>query len=208
MSLTGSLADFPLQEILQLIARGKKTGLLTVFTEPVSTATSLPIFYIWVYRGHLVAATKQLDSRGLVRLIHQRQWVSPRVIAKLAQLCPADKPLGLHLKNIGVLRASQLKQLFFVQVLHPVAALSHLKEGQFKFERNVALPMREMTGLSISAGVVKLFAPPTDTTAMHFEDWNPNPSPTTLPVPSPYSNKNKKTSKVKGNQENKLKLFA
>lgn len=189
MSLTGSLTDFSLLEILHLLERGKKTGLLTLFAKPVSEASPLPIYYIWAYRGCLVAAAQRLDNRGLVKLINQHEWVSPRVVAKLAQLCPTNKPLGLHLKNLGVLQASQIKQLFFAQVLQPVGALSHLQDGQFKFSQNVPLPTREMTGLSIAAGAVKLFAPPTDTKALHFEDWTPSPTTTTVAVGSPYSDK-------------------
>jgi hypothetical protein len=207
MSLTGSLTDFPLIEIIQLIEKGKKTGSLTLFAEPVSKATPLPACYIWVYRGRLVAVAKRLDNRGLVQLINQRQWVSPRVVAKLAQLCPTDKPLGLHLKNLGVLRASQLKQLFFLQVLQPVSVLSQLQEGQFRFDQTVLLPMGEMTGLSISAGAVKLFAAPTDTQALRFEDWKPNLAPSNLAVHSPDSVKIKNPCAVKDIQKNKLELI-
>ncbi|HEY9612598.1 DUF4388 domain-containing protein, partial [Allocoleopsis sp.] len=160
MSLAGYLTDFPLIEILQLIERGKKTGLLTLSMEPIGKAKPVPVFYISVYRGRLVAAARQLDNRGLVKLIHQRQWLSSRVASKLAQLCPTHKALGLHLKNLGILRNSQLKQLFFLQVLQPVGAWSQLQKGQFRFDQNVPLPMREMTGLSISAGAVKVFSPP------------------------------------------------
>lgn len=206
MSLTGSLIDFPLLEILQLIERGQKTGLLSLFAEPVSEGKPLPVFHIWVYRGRLVAAAKRLDNRGLVEIINKSQWVSPRVVAKLAQLCPNNKPLGLHLQQLEVLRASQLKQLFLLQVLQPVGVLSHLKEGHFRFDQHVPLPMREMTGLSISAGGIKLFAPPTDTKALHFEDWKPNLTPTALAASSPYSHKNKKPIRVQRKQRHHLEI--
>ena len=124
----------------------------------------------------------------------------PRVVAKLAQMCPNNKPLGLHLKQLEVLQASQLKQLFFLQVLQPVGVLSHLKEGHFKFDQYGSLPMREMTGLSISAGAIKLFAPPTDTKALHFEDWKPNLTSTTLAASSPYSHKTKQPFRVQRKQ--------
>ena len=206
MSLTGYLTDFPLLEILQLIERGQKTGLLSVFSEPVSAGKRLPVFNIWVYRGRLVAAAKRLDNQGLVKIIHQSQWVSPRVVAKLAQLCPENKPLGLHLQHLGVLGASQLKQLFFLQVLQPMGVLSHLKEGYFRFDQHVTLPMREMTGLSISAGAIKLFAPPSDTKALHFEDWKPNSTSTVLTASSPYFHNNKKPFRVQRKQRHHLKI--
>ena len=76
MCLTGSLIDFPLLEILQLIERGQKTGLLTLFAAHLSAGKPLPIFYIWVYRGRLVTAAKRLDNRGLVQIINKSQWIA------------------------------------------------------------------------------------------------------------------------------------
>ncbi|HEY9669471.1 MAG TPA: DUF4388 domain-containing protein [Coleofasciculaceae cyanobacterium] len=159
MSLIGSLADFPVLEILQFIEKGKKTGLLTLCPEFTSQESFSSVYYIWVYQGRLVAIANRLDGRGLANLIHQHQWVSPRVITKLAQLCPSNQPLGLYLKNQSVLQASQLKQLFFAQVLQPIGTLVQLKNGLFKFNQNQPFPMQEMTGLSISVELTTFFVP-------------------------------------------------
>jgi hypothetical protein len=35
--------------------------------------------------------------------------------------------------------------------------LFQLKDGQFKFDQNVPIPMRELTGLSIAAGVLNQY---------------------------------------------------
>jgi hypothetical protein len=156
MSTQGSLTDFSLLEILQFIENGKRTGLLTLSTLSVSKTTPASVYYIWVYRGHLVAVANQLDSLGLVELISQQQWVSERVVTKLAQLCPIDQPLGLYLLNQGVLNASQLKQLFFLQVLQQFESLFQLDEAQFRFDPNALLPRQEMTGLSVSPRSLKL----------------------------------------------------
>jgi hypothetical protein len=156
MSTQGSLADFSLLEILQFIENGKRTGLLTLSTLSVSKTTPVSVYYIWVYRGCLVAVANRLDSLGLVELINQQQWVSERVVTKLAHLCPIDQPLGLYLFNQGVLKASQLKQLFFLQVLQQIEALFQLNEAQFRFDPNVLLPTQEMTGLNVSARSLRL----------------------------------------------------
>jgi hypothetical protein len=66
--------------------------------------------------------------------------------------------LGLCLKNQGVLQDEQLKHLFQVQVLQQVCALFQLKDGQFKLDQNVPIPMREMTGLSVPSAVVNQYA--------------------------------------------------
>ena len=152
MSITAKLKDFSLPEILQLIEQGKRTGLLMLCAPPDIEVMSLPVHYIWVDRGRIVAAANQLDHQGLISLIAQRCWDSERVLAKLIQwCCPSDKPLGLCLKEQGVLQTQQLKQLFQLQVLQPVNALFQLRDGHFRFDQNVPLPGREMTGLSIWA---------------------------------------------------------
>ncbi len=151
MCVTGSLIDFSLPEIFQFLEKGRKTGLLTLWSQPKSEAVPEKIHYLWVCRGRIVAAANRLDHRGLVSSIAQRQWVSDRVIAKLAQLCPKGKPLGLCLKEQGVLDAKQLRRLFQKQVLQQVRALFQLKNGHFKFEPHVPIPEREMTGFSAPA---------------------------------------------------------
>ncbi len=171
MSITGSLADFSLAEILQFIGKGRKTGLLTLSELPSSQALP-PTYYIWVEQGRLVAAANCLDHQGLVRLIEQRQWISDRVFDKLVHwCCPLSEPLGLYLRNQGVLQTEHLKQLFNIQVLQQVSGLLHLKEGQLQFDQNVRTPTREMTGLSISAALPKLFALPERSQAWESNRW-------------------------------------
>src|SRR4028118_1446379 len=156
MSITGYITDFSLLEISQFIERGHRTGLLTFSALPESQARLPSAHYIWVSQGKLVAAAHQLDHQGLVSLIAQYQWVSDRVVTKLAQFCPPDKPLGLYLKNQGALQAEQLKHLFQVQVLQQVCALSQLKDAHFKFDQDVPLPVLEMTGLSVPTGLLEV----------------------------------------------------
>jgi hypothetical protein len=198
MSITGSLTDFPFPAILQFIEKGKKTGLLTVSTNSVSLEKQLPVHYIWVHDGLLVAAANQLDDRGLVQLINQRQGVSDRVVSKLAQLCPPDKPLGLHLVNQKVLQPSQLKQLFCAQVLQTVYALFQLKEGQFQFDQNASLPVREMTGLSVAAGIPTFLASLQNTETLEPNRLKSEVAATTPIRCSPDSDNIEKFSRIKG----------
>lgn len=170
MLIKNSDSDFSFPEILQILEKERKTGLLTLSALPSSAVP--PIFYIWLERGRLVAAAKGLDHQGLVKLIEQRQWVSDRVLDKLVHwCCPIDQPLGCYLKNQGVLRPEQLKQLFNVQVLQPVSTLFHLNQGQLQFDPDARTPKREMTGLSVSASALKLFVLPEDAKALRTP-WN------------------------------------
>ena len=156
MSLIASLYDFSFPEFLQFLEKGRKTGLLTIRTGSVSQASQSSVHYIWVYQGRIVAAAKRLDGQGLVKLIEQRQWVTKRVLNKLIHwCCPHNEPLGQSLNKQGILRSEQLKELFYFQVLQPVLNLFKLKDGVLKFDQNAPMPMREMTGLSISLGVIK-----------------------------------------------------
>jgi hypothetical protein len=156
MSITGSITDFSLPEIFQFIEKGNKSGLLTVRALTESQVTRSSTHYIWVAQGNIVAAASQLDNQGLVLLIDQYPWVSHRVVTKLAQFCPADQPLGFYLKNQGALQAEQLEHLFQIQVVQQLCAVFQLKEAQFKFDQNVPLPMQEMTGLTLQAGILKV----------------------------------------------------
>jgi hypothetical protein len=156
MSITGSLSDFSLQEIFQFLENGKKTGLLTLRTLPESPTTPLSFHYIWVSQGSLVAAANQLNHDGLVSLITQYQWVSKRVVTKLAQFSPPNQPLGLYLKNQGVLQTVQLEHLFQMQVVQELCPLFQANDALFKFDQNVPIPMQEMTGLSVSGVPLEL----------------------------------------------------
>jgi hypothetical protein len=149
MSIVGSLSDFSLPEIFQFIENGHRTGLLTVSPLPESPKMSPSMHYIWVSKGSIVAAANHLDQQGLIALIDQYSWVSNRVVTKLAQFCPPGQPLGLYLRSQGALQLQQLEHLFQVQLVQQMCVLCQLKDGHFKFDQNVTLPMQEMTGLGV-----------------------------------------------------------
>jgi hypothetical protein len=151
MCIRGSLTEFSLPEICQLIEKGNRTGLLTIHSPVQTEASSTGFFYIWVYRGRIVAAANRLDQKGLVRCIAQQEWIEKPVLAQLLQKYPNHQPLGLYLKEQGVLQFQHLKALFKVQVLQSILTLLQLKDGQFQFDSKVSISPNEMTGLSISA---------------------------------------------------------
>jgi hypothetical protein len=150
MGITGSLTDVSLSEIFQLFERSKRTGLLTV---EVVSGPSAPLAYnIWVERGRIVAAANSPELGGLVSLIRQCQRISDRTFDKLLDwCCPLDDPLGLCLRQHSIISASQLEQIFQIQLLQQICPLLQLNEAQFKFTPKVVSPGRELTGLSIPA---------------------------------------------------------
>lgn len=179
MCIAGTLTDFSLSEIFQFLEKGRRTGLLTLRAVPDSKVTP-PVHYIWVQKGRIVAVANRLDQQGLVSMIEQYRVVSDRVFDKLVHwCCPISEPLGLYLRNQGVLRTKQLKQLFDVQVLQQVYALFQLNDGQFRFDQDVPPPTREMTGLSVSAGdlnrlsLAKVLLEEIDNRRLHFKSLSP-----------------------------------
>lgn len=151
MSITGSFTDCSVPEIFRLIEKGEKTGLLSISALSGTSAKPDSVYYIWVQHGSIVAAANRLDGQGLVSLITKQQWVSDRAFAKVLKwCCPLEQPLGLCLKNQGILSAVQLEQLFNVQILQQFCPLFQIHEGMFKFDQNVPIPNRELTGSSLS----------------------------------------------------------
>lgn len=153
MSTTGSLTDFSLAEIFQFIEKGHKSGLLTLRAVPKPQSPP-SVHYIWANQGRIVAAANQLNEQGLILLISQYQWVSQRVVTKLSQFCPSNKPLGLYLRSQGVLQVEHLEHLFQVQIIQQLCTLFQLRDAHFIFEQDVPMPTKEMTGLSVSAAIL------------------------------------------------------
>lgn len=159
MSINGNFADFSLPELLQFLDQGKKTGVLHIeLSSDKNQPSNKQLYYIWLHQGRVIAASDRLDQQSLTLMIAQRGWVSERVISRVTNIssCFINSPLGLCLKSQGLVQPEQLKLLFNSQVLRPVCALFQIKDGQFRFEPISTLPLREMTGLSMSATEVIL----------------------------------------------------
>ncbi|MBE9155431.1 DUF4388 domain-containing protein [Nodosilinea sp. LEGE 06152] len=166
MTVTGYLADFSLPELFQLLEQGNKTGLLTICTLTDTLTAERFNHHIWFSQGQIVAAGNALDQRGLMRLIAQRGWMGDNAVSRLAQTCQINTPLGLCLKNQGVLTAEQLKLLFYTQVMRQVCALFALPDGWFQFDPKAPTPRAEMTGLIATATDVTLAG------LRALKDWN------------------------------------
>lgn len=158
MAMTGCLAEFSLPEIFHFVHQGRKTGLLTIHTEPDSHAQQEESHYIWLHQGQIMAVADRLDGQGLLSMISQRRWLglSRQEVLDFARHCPVDTPIGLCFSLQGALRPDQLRLLFYAQVTRQVCALFKVKNGQFDFDTQAALPKTEMTGLSLSAAEAAL----------------------------------------------------
>jgi hypothetical protein len=161
MTITGNLADFSLPELLQFLDQEKKTGVLYIeFSSAEVKDNPKQTYYIWLHQGRVIAASDQLDQKGLTSLIMQRGWISDRVLSRLMQISSSSiiTPLGLFLKSQGMLQSEQLKVLFNIQVLRLICVLFQVKNGLFRFDtvETLLLPLSEMTGISMPATEVIL----------------------------------------------------
>jgi hypothetical protein len=111
MSITGALTDFSLPEIFQFVEKGHKTGIADTAGFARIDHTNLCALSL-DEQGRIVAAANQLNEQGLISMINQYPWVSQRVVTKLSQFCPANKPLGLYLRSQGALQVEHLEHLF------------------------------------------------------------------------------------------------
>lgn len=156
MALSGSLAEFSLPEVFQILEQGQKTGRLILTTRQLSGGHKEDTTYIWLRAGHIIAVADRIDNQGLVTIIAQRGWLTSRFAVTVAENYTANTPMGLYLKAQKLIQPEQLKLLFSVQVTQPICKLFSLSEGGFNFQESSQLPLAEMTGLSAPASEVTL----------------------------------------------------
>lgn len=173
----GSLSDFSLGELFQVLEQGEQTGRLTI-SSAVQTGegegeasqgeqgNAAYNCYIWFRQGLIVAAANRLDNQGLARMIDQRSWVEGGTSHLAPGFCNVNLPLGICFKSHGLITAEQLKLLFSVQVLRQVCQLFTLPNGRYHFDAKVPLAYPEMTGLSAPARDVTLAG------LRNLKDWS------------------------------------
>ena len=113
MAVTGYLSEFSLAEIFNFLEQGNKTGLLTLCTLSDVQPENRENQYIWFNQGRIVAAANRLDQHGLAYMTGQRGWLGEHTALRVARTCAVEAPIGLSLKNQGLLTVEQLKLLFY-----------------------------------------------------------------------------------------------
>lgn len=167
MSISGFLETFSLSELFRLLDSGSKSGKLTIQTLPdIKDRDSKDCYYIWFYKGKLIAFNHGSQDKHTLDAILSRGWLSDRVLEKLIPLCPEGHPLGTYFKSIGALKEQQLNLLFQIS-LAKVLELFELANGEFQFEEISGedrtdtlknMPWLEMTGVSLKGTEVALLA--------------------------------------------------
>jgi Domain of unknown function (DUF4388) len=152
MTLTGSLSEYSLAEILNFIERGQSTGLLSIVPERHDLTISTKSYCLWFDRGWIVAVTSGMNGQELLNAIWLRKILPSTQIDLLrTQVNQLSQPLGTYLKSRGLLNLEQLKLLFNSQVVAPVCKLFELSNGKFNLDFQKTPNYAEMTEISISA---------------------------------------------------------
>ncbi|MFN4280457.1 DUF4388 domain-containing protein [Thermosynechococcus sp.] len=185
IGIRGHLSDFSLGELLRFLEQGKKSGCLSLdSTEKQQVAVTpakletlhlryierergAPLCRLFFSDGQIVAATHSSNHKGLQYLIEKRSLLRETSLQRLLQVRPLTSPLGIYLKEQGILTSEDLQLLFKQQVLTPIPRLFALKEGWFEFSPSSSLPLIEMTGLRASPTSVAL------TGLRLLKDWTP-----------------------------------
>ena len=156
MKLSGYLSEYSLAEIFSLIHEGNQTGLLTLIPKQ-TVAGSRDIDHLWFDNGRIIAVTNGLSGIELLTKIAQRKLISPDQIESVgAKIYQLSQPLGLYLKDQGLLDSGQLKLIFNAQTVTPACKLFEIKDRAFMFDDDKSPMNAEITGISVSAQKVGL----------------------------------------------------
>jgi hypothetical protein len=153
MEMHGCLSELSLSDVCQFVGRLKQTGCLHLRSLD-ATAYSL-----WFESGELVAASKDTRNNSLFWLIQQQGWMNYHTVARLAERCPGQMPIGHYLCKQGLLKADQMRGLFHLQVGMVLRSIMRLADCQFDFEAGVAMPNLLRTGLAVAGQDVSLMMP-------------------------------------------------
>jgi Domain of unknown function (DUF4388) len=152
MTLTGSLSEYSLAEILNFIERGQSTGLLSIAPDSHDLTIPSKPHYLWFDRGWIVAVTSGVNGQELLNAIWLRKLLPSTQIDLLrTQVNQLSQPLGTYLKSRGLLNLEQLKLLFNSLVIAPVCKLFELNNGKFNLDLHQTPNYAEMMEISLSA---------------------------------------------------------
>lgn len=151
MQMTGQLSEISWSDLLRLLDLSQVSGCLTIQHVVMGSSQFAEAwnYHFWVEQGAIAGFSYQLDDHCLLSLVHKQGWVSYRTLQRIANSLPKDTPLGVHLKQQGLLSFKQLHWLFRDQVLGPIQQVADLQEASFSFKTLQDLPQMEMTGLKL-----------------------------------------------------------
>jgi hypothetical protein len=135
VALRGTLRDFSLGEILQLIGYQRKTGILTVESDEDTISVSF-------LDGKVVASDslkRRLENR-LGNLLVRARKISPDVLSRaLEEQKRLHQRLGFVLISRGAISAGDLRQALRNQILNLIYRLFRWKDGRYFFSQETSI---------------------------------------------------------------------
>ncbi len=135
MALEGSLKDFGLQDIFQLIGLQRKTGILTI-------KSSQDTIYITFLDGKIVNADSEkakIESK-LGRVLLKRGSITEEQLNKALEIQKQTlQRLGYVLVKEGFITNEELKNALTQQILQIVYKVFRWREGEYYFSQEIAV---------------------------------------------------------------------
>lgn len=144
MALEGSLKEFGLADILQLLYFQRKTGVLTI----EGRADRVRVGF---YEGNITfAESKRSDFENRLGKILLRKGVitEERLNASLDEQKTSGTKLGAILKRNGYATAEQIQEVVSSQITETVVQLFSWKEGKYEFQPK-GIPMDKDVPISV-----------------------------------------------------------
>ena len=138
MALSGTLKDFGIADILQLIGNQTKTGRLTLKT----SSDEVEVFFV---EGNVVFASEVArDSRNLLGnlLLRAEILTQEQLDSALAEQQRTLKRLGDILTESGAVSKEQLAQMMRLQTTETLYRLFSWKNGSYEFHQEEVDPAR------------------------------------------------------------------
>ena len=106
MSLTGYLSEYSLAEIFNFVQADDRSGLLSIESDRCLSRSMDNAYYISFQTGRIMSVSHGhgLEDRGLLRMMQQRQWLSPEQVTGLSiNAHKLGQPLGTYLKSCNAI---------------------------------------------------------------------------------------------------------
>jgi hypothetical protein len=128
VSLTGSLSDVPVVDLIQFVHASGRSGTLYVEREGAAA-------YVSFHRGRIVSAYSPA-SPGVARLLVDSGALAPDALAQAERAQPREEPpqpLGQRLVASGAITHDQLREAITHKIVRTIDDLLGWTRGEFRF---------------------------------------------------------------------------
>lgn len=147
MALKGTLKDFPLPDIFQLIGMQRKTGLLTLESERETVTVVFENGMV----VHADSSVRRLDDLLGNVLVRQGKLKKETLEEALARQRVSMQRLGYILTSQGYIHPSDLKEALSAQMQQIVFRIFRWKEGTYEFDQSSSVDYDRENVIPMSA---------------------------------------------------------